>query len=120
MDELKGVDLKRACLVPSSVFASPDEVVRSDRLSVAQKLAVLRRWEFDARRMAGFAGPGRMDESMLQSVRRALQRLGPDALPGARTVSRKEAEDVADDPLVAEPWFEPSWLIKGRGELGDQ
>ena len=49
MGKLSGVELKRARLVPSSVFASPQEVLRSLELSRAQKIAILRRWEFDAR-----------------------------------------------------------------------
>lgn len=123
MDELKGGDLKRACLVPSSVFASPDEVVRSERLSLAQKLAVLRRWEFDARRVAGFAGdPERLDASILQSVQRALQRLGADALPSARTIGRKGVEATskvfADDRSIGDPAIEPPLHVGGRGALG--
>lgn len=123
MNELKGVDLKRAYLVPSSVFASPDEVVRTDRLSPAQKLAVLRRWEFDARRVAGFArDSGQMSISMLQSVQRALQRLGADALPGAHTVGRKESAAaaglLADDPVVVDPRIDPPLRARRRGALG--
>ncbi len=78
MKQLRGLDLKRAQLVPSSVFASPDEVLRHPELSGAQKLAILRRWEFDARRVAGFtrAGPGSRDATLLLRVRRALRSLG--------------------------------------------
>lgn len=77
MTELRGIDLKRACLVPSSVFTSPEEVVRSERLSRAQKVAILRRWEFDARRVVGHHGGG----AMLRQVRRALQALLADPEP---------------------------------------
>lgn len=78
MKQLRGLDLKRAQLVPSSVFASPDEVLRHPELSAAQKLAILRRWEFDARRVAGFtrARPGSRDATLLLRVRRALRILG--------------------------------------------
>lgn len=77
MKELRGLDLKRALLVPSSVFASPEEVLYQGSLSVAQKLAILRRWEFDARRVAGYGGPAgaRQDIPFLMRVRRAIQRL---------------------------------------------
>lgn len=123
MKELKGVDLKRACLVPSAVFASPDEVVRSERLSLAQKLAVLRRWEFDARRVAGVAdGPGRSNGSMLQSVQRALQTLCADGLPNALTFGREEGAAAsgtfANDPLVLDPRLERSLNRGRRGALG--
>lgn len=121
MNELKGVDLKRACLVPSSVFASPDEVVRSNRLSLAQKLAVLRRWEFDARRVTGFNREP-VDPSMLQSVQRALQRLGTGSLPGARTIGRKAAASpiLADESVVVDPRTEPPLHVKARGAFGDR
>lgn len=73
MKQLRGLDLKRAQLVPTSVFSSPEEVVRHDGLSTIQKLAILRRWEFDARRTGGYAGAP--DVGMLFRVRRALQSL---------------------------------------------
>lgn len=78
MKELRGLDLKRAQLVPSSVFSSPEEVVRHGGLSTAQKLMILRRWEFDARRTAGYAGGGdgsMQDLGLLFRIRRALQSL---------------------------------------------
>lgn len=122
MNELKGVDLKRACLVPSSVFASPEEVVRSDRLSLAQKLAVLRRWEFDARRGAG--DRGRRDWSMLQSVQRALRRLDADGLANARMVGRNDATAAsrifADDPVAVDRRSEPRLHVGRRGTLGER
>ena len=49
MGKLTGIDLKRARLVPSSVFASPNAVIASTDLSRAQKIEILRRWEFDVR-----------------------------------------------------------------------
>ena len=49
MGKLSGIELKRARLVPSAVFASPADVVRAGGLSRTQKIAILRRWEFDAR-----------------------------------------------------------------------
>lgn len=71
MRELREVDLKRAKLVPSSVFSSPDEVVQARAFSVPQKLAILRRWEFDARRVARFS-----EDPMLEQIRGALRMLG--------------------------------------------
>ena len=81
MKALSGTDLRRACLVPSSVFTSPEEVVASARLSLAQKLTILRRWEFDARRVAGFASSESQAAGLLQQVRRALQACIPDPRP---------------------------------------
>ncbi len=78
MSKLNGLELKRARLVPSSMFVSPDAVVRSADLDRAQKIQILRRWEFDARRtldvgpivVVGAAPP------MLTQVRGALAALG--------------------------------------------
>jgi hypothetical protein len=70
LKELRSVDIKRAQLVPSSVFASPDEVLETGALSLPQKLAILRRWEFDARRVAAFG-----EASMLRRIQGALQTL---------------------------------------------
>ena len=87
MGKVSGVELKRARLVPSSVFASPDEVLRAAGLSRPQKIAILRRWEFDARPTA--AHSGRQDGLILDQIRQALVNLGaapPVALPG--TASR--------------------------------
>ena len=83
MGKLSGIELKRARLVPSSVFASPDEVVTSAELSRAQKIAILRRWEFDARapESGRIVGPS----SMLNQVRHALAALGS-APPGRTAV----------------------------------
>ncbi|MGH6903401.1 MAG: hypothetical protein ACREIR_11755 [Geminicoccaceae bacterium] len=74
MGKLSGIELKRARLVPSSVFASPDEVVSSAELSQAQKIAILRRWEFDARGVE--AGVIVRGDAMLDQVRHALAALG--------------------------------------------
>jgi hypothetical protein len=81
MGKLSGIELKRARLVPSSVFASPDEVVSSAELSQAQKIAILRRWEFDAR--GAEAGVIVRGDAMLDQVRHALAVLGA-ASPGSR------------------------------------
>lgn len=84
MGKLRGIELKRARLVPSSVFTSPDDVVRSVELSRAQKIEILRRWEFDARRSASLEPPARLADEvgMLDQVRGALATLG--ALPPGR------------------------------------
>lgn len=75
MGKLSGIELKRARLVPSAVFASPAEVVRAAGLSRAQKIAILRRWEFDARPAAQQPGP-RQDGPILKQIRQALVTLG--------------------------------------------
>ena len=78
LKELRSVDIKRAQLVPSSVFASPDEVLETGALSLPQKLAILRRWEFDARRVAAFG-----EASMLRRIQVAIQALSVRKQPPA-------------------------------------
>jgi hypothetical protein len=75
MGKLSGIELKRARLVPSAAFASPADVVRAAGLSRAQKIAILRRWEFDARPSTEGLG-ARQDGPILNQVRQALVSLG--------------------------------------------
>jgi hypothetical protein len=75
MGKLSGIELKRARLVPSAVFASPADVLRAAGLSRAQKIAILRRWEFDARPPTQQLGT-RPDGQILNQVRQALVTLG--------------------------------------------
>ena len=85
MNKLTAIELKRAQLVPSAAFASPDAVVRSDALSLPQKIAILRRWEFDVRQ-GGEAGRFAVsaESRMLKAVRGALADLGAPAEPATR------------------------------------
>ena len=89
MGKLSGVELKRARLVPSAVFTSPEAVVKSDELSRAQKIEILRRWEFDAWRTSDADPAIAMPDApgMLDQVRCALALLGvrpPNRGPGTR------------------------------------
>lgn len=115
MKELRGLDLKRAQLVPSSVFASPEDVVRHSGLSAAQKLAILRRWEFDARRTGGY-GSGRSaphDMAMLFRVRRALQSLS--VRDAGRLAGRAADEEL---PLGEDDVLVPASVIASRSAPG--
>jgi hypothetical protein len=87
MGKLNGIELKRAHLVPSSMFTSPDAVVRSADLSRTQKIQILRRWEFDARRTLNGdpASPARAVGGLLFQVQGALATL-LGALPPARAI----------------------------------
>jgi hypothetical protein len=87
MNKLTAIELKRAQLVPSAAFASPDAVVRSEALSLPQKIAILRRWEFDVRQGDADAGPAVSAESrLLQAVRDALADLGAPAEPATQAM----------------------------------
>jgi len=84
MNKLTAIELKRAQLVPSAAFASPEAVVRSDALSLPQKIAILRRWEFDVRQGETDGGAvGGPERLLLQAVRGALADLGAPAEPAA-------------------------------------
>lgn len=83
MNKLTGIALKRAQLVPSAMFASPAAVVRSKALSLPQKIAILRRWEFDVcqRSEASRALAVSDENRLLQEVRSALADLGASTRP---------------------------------------
>jgi hypothetical protein len=71
------VDLAAAMLDPARVFATPEEVVAHPALTRAQKIEILRRWEYDAAELAvareeGMPGD---DESLLHRVLQALDEL---------------------------------------------
>ena len=82
------VDLNKAMLDPPGVFPHPEAVLREQTLSRKQKVAILRRWEYDARslavaeeeNMAG--GPPDMLDDILTALNRldeghAAQRTSP-------------------------------------------
>jgi hypothetical protein len=85
MGKLNGLELKRARLVPSAMFASPDAVLEFDGLSRAQKIQILRRWEFDVRRTldGDAATPIREVMGLLAQVHGALAALGALSPPTA-------------------------------------
>jgi hypothetical protein len=83
MDKLTGIELKCARLVPSAMFASPTAVVHARGLSIPQKIAILRRWEFDVRGSAGGLRTATAggDMRLLEEVQDALATLGAAATP---------------------------------------
>ncbi|RZM77362.1 hypothetical protein [Leptolyngbya iicbica] len=72
------MDFEQAKLNPSSVFDSPAAVATTQTLTTAEKIEVLRQWEYDARELQVAAeenmgeGPG----ELLDEVLAALNRLG--------------------------------------------
>ena len=50
------VDIKRAMISPSSVFAYPREVVNSKEISEADKIKILEQWEYDAQELLTASG----------------------------------------------------------------
>ena len=67
----------------SKVFRRPEDILRAEDLSEAQKIALLRQWDTDLRllmvaseeNMTASTAPGRTAE-LLQSVHKAMMRLG--------------------------------------------
>ena len=73
--KLSSVELRRAHLVPSSVFACPEAVLREAGLSRHEMVRILRRWEFDLRRHPHPMAPEQ--SLMMNQVREALAQLAP-------------------------------------------
>lgn len=71
----------RALLDPAGAFATPQEVIKDERLTREQKIEILRRWEYDEseRRVAEEEGmpPERADDDgvLLQQIVLALNAL---------------------------------------------
>ncbi|NIR47719.1 hypothetical protein GWO43_04605 [candidate division KSB1 bacterium] len=45
------MDKEKALLSPASVFDSPEAVLQEERLDKADKIEILRRWEYDVREL---------------------------------------------------------------------
>ena len=72
------LDVDGALRNPKAAFAEPKDVVAHPQLSRDMKLAILREWEQDARRLSASEseGMGGGEESMLGRVEEAIQALG--------------------------------------------
>ena len=68
------LDIEAALKHPKASFAEPKDVVAHPKLSRADKLAILREWELDARRLSASEGEGFCggEESMLGRVEEAI------------------------------------------------
>ena len=76
----ESLDLEQALLDPSSVFDSPEVLLKADTLTTAQKIDVLRRWAYDAREIAVAEEEGMIADqpSLLHRIQEALSDLGVD------------------------------------------
>lgn len=72
------VNLEKALLDPTSVFANPEEVRDHAELTTAQKIEVLRRWEYEESEVAVAEEEGMVDGNplLLRRVLLALEDLG--------------------------------------------
>lgn len=79
------MNVQQALDNPSSCFASPGDVVRSDEISQAEKIQILRRWEYDARLLEVAQEENMMGgtASRLAEVLDALHALGEEGSSGA-------------------------------------
>lgn len=68
------MDIDQAMLDPTSVFSKPDDIIRDQTLTKAQKIKLLRRWEYDARELAVAdeenmsGGPPNMLDQVLEAL----------------------------------------------------
>jgi hypothetical protein len=65
------------CFDPARCFSSPEAVLEEPALSAAEKIAVLRSWEHDARELlvADHEGMPGASDSLLQRIRIGIHRL---------------------------------------------
>lgn len=75
------IDLNKALIDPSSIFKSPDEILRAAELTKEQKIKILHRWEYDERMLEvaeeeNMQGPPHRD--ILDGILKALLALGAD------------------------------------------
>lgn len=78
------MNLQQALDDPSSCFANPADVVRSDEISDVEKIQILRRWEYDARLLEVAQEENMMggSASRLADVLDALHSLGVEGSSG--------------------------------------
>ncbi len=72
------IDLKKAMLDPARVFKEPQNVVACEELTRAQKIEILRRWEYDARQLEVAEEEAGMEvrrPEMFELILQALRRL---------------------------------------------
>jgi hypothetical protein len=75
------VNVERAKKSPAEEFAQPDDVIRSDAISEADKEKILNQWEVDAQALSRAAdeGMGGGEPTRLTSVQAARRKLRKEA-----------------------------------------
>src|SRR3954447_17062291 len=88
------LDIEAALQHPRSFFPEPKDVVAHPTLSRDTKLAILREWELDARRLSASEGEGSSIRILMscrpnfQHVRSRARSHGPDPRPAILTITR--------------------------------
>ena len=77
---LASEDKKKALTSPSSVFKHPADVVACGDLTKAEKTAILKQWELDARLLQVATGMSEGEHSLFTDVKKAQGKLDVDVL----------------------------------------
>ena len=72
------IDMKKALLDPAAVFETPEAVEHHPALTPAQKIEILRRWEYGETEVDAAADEGMPggDSKLLRRIVLAIERLG--------------------------------------------
>ena len=70
--------LAKAMIDPAAIYEAPEDVLEDENLDDAERIEILRRWNYDACELSvaedeGMTGPG---DGLLQRILLALDRLG--------------------------------------------
>jgi hypothetical protein len=86
------VDYEKSLLDPSSVFATPEEVLQRSDLSKQQKIEILRRWEYDEIEVAVAEEEGMVGDRplMLRRILLALEQLTEGIGSGNRSPTKHD------------------------------
>jgi len=68
--------LDKILLDPSAVYESPMDVVEDASLEESDRIRVLRRWEYDARRLTDAEGEGMGEGDACATLEQVLEALG--------------------------------------------
>ena len=76
-------DIDQALLDPTSVFRSPEDVLKANDITRDQKIEILRRWEYDARELqvAADENMAGSNSDLLDRVLKSLAELGYESDP---------------------------------------
>ncbi|HKQ33198.1 MAG TPA: hypothetical protein VJV40_08335 [Thermodesulfobacteriota bacterium] len=76
-------DIDKALLDPTSVFRTPEDVLKANDITRDQKIEILRRWEYDARELEVAADENMIgnNSDLLERVLKSLGKLGYESDP---------------------------------------
>lgn len=85
--------LDKAMLNPGAIFSSPSQVADNPELSLAEKLKILRSWEYDAMEISVSLEEGMRgaEEEWLPFILQAILKLNPEFCPNATSPTKHHA-----------------------------